>query len=246
MLELSPALVLFVFLTFTLAGVVKGVTGMGLPTVSMGLLSLVAAPQDAASLLLLPSFATNVWQLLDGPDLFRTARRFRLMMAGVGAGTVATAGVLSGGTAAMATAGLGAMLALYAAFALSGSALPKPGRAERWLSPTVGLVTGALTGATGVFVMPAVPYLQSLGLEKEELIQALGLSFTVSTVALAAGLAATGGLDVSVLGGSALALVPSSLGVAAGTRLRRRIAPQTFRCVFLVGLLALGLYLLGA
>lgn len=246
MADLTPAFTLFAFSTFVVAGLVKGVTGMGLPTVSMGLLALVMAPHEAASLLLLPSFVTNVWQLLDGPDPLGAARRFWPMMAGVAAGTIATAGVLSGGSAALATAGLGAVLALYAAFALSGRALPAPGGAERWLSPAVGLVTGGITGATGVFVMPAVPYLQALGLGKEELIQALGLSFTVSTVALAAGLAVTGGLDVSALGGSALALVPAGLGMAVGTGLRRRIAPQTFRQIFFVGLFALGLYLLGA
>ncbi|MCR2730907.1 sulfite exporter TauE/SafE family protein, partial [Salmonella enterica] len=61
--------------------------------------------------------------------------------------------------------------------------------AEPWLGPLCGLVTGALTGATGVFVIPAVPYLNALGLARDDLVQALGLSFTVSTLALAAGLA---------------------------------------------------------
>jgi uncharacterized membrane protein YfcA len=45
-------------LTFLLAGFVKGVIGLGLPTVSMGLLSLVMAPAKAASLLIVPSFVT--------------------------------------------------------------------------------------------------------------------------------------------------------------------------------------------
>ena len=61
-------------------------------------------------------------------------------------------------------------------------------RHEGWLGPTIGAATGLVTGATGEFVIPAVPYLQVIGLEKDELIQALGLSFTVSTVALALGL----------------------------------------------------------
>jgi uncharacterized membrane protein YfcA len=49
-------------LAFLLAGFVKGVIGLGLPTVSMGLLTLVMAPAKAASLLIVPSFVTNVWQ----------------------------------------------------------------------------------------------------------------------------------------------------------------------------------------
>ncbi len=37
-------------------------------------------------------------------------------------------------------------------------------RPERWAGPAVGAATGLATGATGVFVIPAVPYLGSLGL----------------------------------------------------------------------------------
>jgi uncharacterized protein len=40
----DPLPLIVAILTFLLAGVVKGVIGLGLPTVSMGLLSLVMAP----------------------------------------------------------------------------------------------------------------------------------------------------------------------------------------------------------
>ncbi len=91
---------------------------------------------------------------------------------------------------------------------------------EAWASPLVGVATGLVTGATGVFVIPAVPYLQSLRLEKEDLIQALGLSFTVSTAALAIGLLRTGALvsPTAQLTGSMLALLPALAGMCIGQR----------------------------
>ena len=106
-------------------------------------------------------------------------------MAGVVVGTLAGSGVLAGDASGLAAGGLGAALILYAGVSLSGVRFDTPQRHEWWLSPLIGASTGLVTGATGVFVIPAVPYLQSLGLEKDELVQALGLSFTVSTVALA-------------------------------------------------------------
>ena len=69
---------------------------------------------------------------------------------------------------------------------------------EPILGPIVGAITGLITAATGVFVIPAVPFLQGIGLEKEELVQALGLSFTVSTLALAVNVGVEGGLQVSM------------------------------------------------
>ena len=118
-----------------------------------------------------------------------------------------------------------------------------PPRAEPWLSPLVGLATGLVTGATGVFVIPAVPYLQALNLDRDGLIQALGLSFTVSTVALAAGLAREGALPLAAGAASLVTLAPALLGMAAGQWLRGRVSAPTFRRAFLIGLLLLGAHL---
>ena len=63
--------------TFLLAGLVKGVIGMGLPTVAMGLLALALPPAEAAAILVVPSLVTNVWQLLAGPRFAALARGWR-------------------------------------------------------------------------------------------------------------------------------------------------------------------------
>jgi uncharacterized protein len=69
---------------------------MGLPTVAMGVLGTFMLPAQAASLLILPSFITNVWQLLAGPGVVSLVRRFWLMMAGIMIGTVAAASFIAG------------------------------------------------------------------------------------------------------------------------------------------------------
>lgn len=234
---------LAIALTFFAAGVVKGVTGMGLPTVAMGILGAIMPPVAAASLLIVPSFLTNLWQLVSGPGLKVLAARLWPMMLGIVAGTLAGSSLLASGSARLTTTALGVALALYSAFGLLARPLSVPARAEGLLSPAVGLSTGLVTGGTGVFVIPAVPYLQALSLGKDDLVQALGLSFTVSTVALAVGLAGGGALQPGGLAASALAVVPAVLGMQAGQRLRRAIPPARFRRWFLIGLLLLGLEL---
>src|SRR5690349_16808484 len=209
-------------LTFLLAGFVKGVIGLGLPTVAVGLLGLVMAPAQAASLLVVPSLVTNVWQLLAGPRFMGLIRRLWPMMAGICAGTWAGGGLLTGDQTGRATMALGIALIIYAIVGLTAFRFPKPGAAEIWLSPVIGAVTGFVTAATGVFVIPAVPYLQALDLEKEDLVQALGLSFTTSTIALAAGLAHDGALQFHVAGASLLALVPALGGMFFGQWIRLR------------------------
>jgi len=202
-------------------------------------------PAEAAALLLIPSLVTNLWQLFTGPSFGGLVKRLWAMMVGILLGTIAGAGVLTGAHAGAASAGLGAALVLYAILGLLKLGFATPARHEALMSPLVGVATGLVTGATGVFVIPAVPYLQSLRLEKEDLIQALGLSFTVSTSALAIGLFRAGALvsPTAQLMGSILALLPALAGMFIGQALRQAMSVETFRTVFFVGLLALGVYL---
>lgn len=242
--NLGWALTALIIGTFLLAGAVKGVIGLGLPTVAMGLLGLAMSPAQAAALLIIPSTVTNVWQLANGGQLRGLLKRLwpMLLMIAFGTGLGSWWLGINGGPSM--TRALGAALLIYA---LSGLALPAfriAETTERWLGPACGLLTGIIASATGVFVIPAVPYLQALGLSRDQLVQALGLSFTVSTLALAAGLAGSGALGGSELGASWLALAPALLGMMLGQWLRQRISALLFKRVFFIGMAALGLHLL--
>lgn len=233
----------FIFAVFVLAGLIKGVLGLGLPTVAIALLSLAMIPAEAAAVLVVPSLVTNVWQLAIGPSLVPLLRRMATMMLGVCAGVALGAGLLTGSDSQRASMLLGVALVLYAISGLMAVRMSVPRRAEPWLSPAAGVTTGVVTAATGVFVIPSVPYLQALGLDKDDLVQALGISFTVSTLALAVVLAADGTLSPSVAGVSLFALAPALLGMWLGQRVRSKIRAETFRRWFFAGLLVLGLHL---
>ena len=235
--------VAYVAIVFTVAGWVKGVTGMGLPTVAMGALGLVMAPVQAAALLLVPSLVTNIWQFATGPARGAILRRLLPLLLGVCLGTWAGIGVLTSGSSRWPSVALGGVLAAYALLALFLPRLSVPATAERLLSPVVGAITGVLTGATGVFVVPAVPYLSALGFSKDELVQALGLSFTVSTVALGIAMGTAGSVQPAALAASVATVAPALLGMFVGQRTRNRIAPAKFRRWFFLAMLAVGLYM---
>jgi len=237
-----PTLIL-VCLVFVLAGFTKGIIGLGLPTIAMGLLAVVLPPADAAALLILPSLITNVWQMLDGPYLGRLLRRLWPLNAGVCLGTWLGATLLAGIGGRHGGLALGLALIAYGISGLAALRLVVPRAAEPVLGPIAGALTGGITAATGVFVIPAVPYLQAIGLHKNELVQELGLSFTVSTLALAAALAGVDAFTADLVLPSLLAVVVSLAGMRLGQAVRARLRPQAFRLCFFVGLLALGAYL---
>jgi len=180
----SLALIAAIFL---LAGFVKGVIGMGLPTVAVGVLGLLMSPSQAAAVLILPSLVTNIWQAVAGGHFKDVARRLWPMLVAVCIGTYAAA-----------------------------------------------LVVPNASGG---------PYVQSLGFDRDRLVQALGISFTVSTIALAAALSHTGEMTTSVAVPSIAALVAAFAGMVVGQKVRGLASPKTFRLCFFIGLLALGAHL---
>ena len=221
----------FIGFAFLLAGMVKGILGLGLPSVAMALLALVMPPAQAASVLIVPSLVTNVWQYLAGAHARAVLQRFGTMMVAICLGTFLGLALLTGASK-IASAALGIVLASYGVLGLAAVRFTVLRARERWLSPAMGFATGLITGATGVFVIPAVPYLASVELGKEELIQTLGLAFTVSTIALAAGLIYTGYFHASVGTVSMLALLPALAGMYAGQRIRNVCGPRCFASGF--------------
>ena len=228
---------------FMLAGFVKGVIGLGLPTVSIGLLGLLMTPARAAAILLLPSLVTNVWQATHGGGFRALLRRLGPMLIGICIGTFIGAVFLPSGNSGEATTWLGAALAAYAALGLFKVHFSVPPRAEGWLGPLIGVLTGAITVSTGVFAIPGVPYVQSLHFDRDKLVQALGLSFTTSTITLALALAYAGDLHVGLALPSVVALIAALVGMPLGRFVRGKVRPETFRLWFFVGLLLLGLHL---
>lgn len=238
-------LILTVTAVFALAGFVKGVIGMGLPTVSIALLVLAVGIREALALMLIPSIVTNIWQGVVGGNFKALMARMWPMFVAAAPAIWFGTGILAKADALLLSAFFGVTLILYAGLALARAKVPKPGRHEGWMTPLVGATTGFVTGLTGSFVVPAVLYLQALGLSRDALVQAMGISFTVSTALLGIALAGHSLLpqDLGLL--SVGALIPSAIGMVIGQWVRKQLSEERFRQVFFVALLMLGIWLAG-
>lgn len=225
---------------YFVAGTVKGTVGLGLPTVTLSLLVPMLGLAPAIALTLVPTLVTNLWQALVGGRARAILRRlwplFVLAVPGTWTGTF----VLARADADLLAGLLGVALSLYALYGLVAPPLPRPGRLEPVLSPIVGLTGGLMAGMVGAFLMPGIIYLQALRLERDELIQTLGLIFLTLTLALGAGLTRNDLLSGELLLVSSLAVAPALVGMELGRRIRRRLSEPRFRRIFFVALLALG------
>ena len=240
---LSVESVIVVGLTFLLAGFIKGVIGLGLPAVSLAVLTATLGLKPAMAILLAPSFVTNVWQGLVGGHLQAILKRTWPMLLGLCTATWLGIAVLARSNAELLAGLLGVVLAGYAVLGLMRLEPPSPGRLERWLSPVVGLASGMLNGMTGSFVVPGVIYLQALGFSRDALIQAMGVLFTTSTVALGLAMRGQGFLSLDLAALSAGGVIPAVAGMVVGQLVRQRLSATTFRTVFFAALLVFGGYI---
>jgi uncharacterized membrane protein YfcA len=230
--------------TFLLAGIVKGVIGLGLPAVSLAVLTIAFDLPSAMSLLLVPSFVTNLWQALAGGHGKAILLRLWPFL------VIATATVWIGAQGltrmdlSLLTALLGILLATYSISNLRGFQLAIPARHETWVGLLVGVANGVLTGMTGSSVVPGVMFLQALGLSRDMLVQAMGILFTTSTLALAVALQKADVLTVEHGILSSGAVLPAIGGMILGQRVRNTLSERRFRKVFFVALLVLGAYII--
>src|SRR5215472_9022181 len=228
---------------FLLAGFIKGVIGLGLPTVSVSLLAVAMPPGKALAIVIVPAIVTNIWQTFVGPYLRDIVRRLWPLMAGTAIGIWLNAGALTGPAARYAAIVLGLLLVIYAVTGLSKVSFSVARGNEKWVGGLVGLVTGVISASSGVQVIPSVPFMQAIGMEKDELVQALGVFFTVATLALGFTLTRAGLVNSATALPGAVAMACSFAGVFIGQAVRSRMPAETFRRWFLIAMILLGIYL---
>ena len=240
---LDPATLLLIALTFLLAGAVKGVVGMGLPTIGLAVLTATLGLQPAMALMIVPTLVTNFWQALAGEHTRAVWSRLWPFLVVAVITIWFGAQALQRVDADLLSALLGVLIAFYALTSLLGFHVTVARHREVWASPLVGAVNGVLTGMTGAFLVPSVLYFQAIGLQRDQMIQAMGMLFGLSSLALAVALGGQRILtwELGIL--SSGAVLPALLGVVLGQRLRKRLDEATFKRVFMIALLIIGGYI---
>lgn len=228
---------------FALAGFVKGVIGLGLPTVSMGLLAVTMTPVQALTIVIVPAVVTNIWQTFAGPYLRDIIRRLWPLLIGTAIAIWLCGGLMTGPYAKYCSIVLGVLLVIYAVVTLVKFQFRTAPQNEKWVGGIMGVLTGVVSAATGVQVIPSMPFMQSIGMEKNELVQALGLYFTVATLAQAFNLTSAGLLNAATAVPGVVAMITAFTGMFIGQAVRNRMEPEQFRRWFLIAMLLLGIYL---
>ena len=234
--------IVFVLSVFFFAGAVKGLVGLGLPTVTIAVTALFLPLSDMIAVIALPTIFTNIWQAAVGGQFLRIVRRQWTLMLPLMVFLYLTMWLAGQHGPKWAVLVLAAVLVAYGALGLFRIRLRIHPDLEKPLAPVIGVVSGFVAGLVGVPVVPLMPYMQGLDVKPVELVQSLGVIVSIASITLTASLLRYGLLDQRHVLISALAVIPAVAGQTVGTQIRRRLSIEQFRQVVFWALLLTGLY----
>ena len=237
--------VALVTVTFLIGGFIKGAIGLGVPVVALAFMAAPLGVKAAMGIMLGPCVLTNIWQALAGPALGTLVRRLWSYLLAAAIGIWFGVGVLAASSGDFLLGLLGFILAGYSLISLMRPQIPPPGEKEKLYSPIAGGLGGVMFGMTGTFIVPGILYLQALGLKRDVMVQALGLTFVTISAALAVSFTRHSLLPWDMAMIALYAVLPTAVGIVLGTRYRHRISEAQFRRIFFIALFVVGLYMLG-
>jgi len=237
----EPAGLVYVGFVYVLAGFIKGIIGIGLPTTALALLTVFVTPLEAMAINILPMMATNIyqfWRADDHRQLVRDYGRFALflcvflfmasfMAAGLGNNVIRLLIAVS--------------VLVFVANNLSRVRWRIQPRQDDIWQYSMGALSGILGGLTSIWGVPMTIYLVMKQLSPKQFVDATGFLILIGCLPLSVGYFATGILTLQ-------AVLPASAGVAAafagfyfGARVRRFVRPERFHKFVLLMFLFMGL-----
>jgi uncharacterized protein len=239
---MQPSEIAFGLAVFLLAGTVKGLVGLGLPTITIALTSLVLPLPEAMALIALPTIFTNVWQAAVGGKFWLILQRQWKLIVPLAVVLYLTMWLVGQKGPNWAFLVLGLVLIVYGVLGLLRIRVRIHADLERALAPVIGVVSGFVAGVVGVPIIPLMPYLQGLDIKPSELVQTLGVVLCATSLTLTASLLNFGLLDGPRAIVSAAAVVPAVAGMWLGQQVRLRLSIEQFRLAVFWALLLTGVY----
>jgi len=235
----------FIYLgIFFLGGLVKGTIGVGLPTVTLTLLSFFFDIKDSISFILIPVILTNLVQMLDGKELKSIFQQTKFFLVTSVVFVIPGFLVLRAINSNTILLILASLLVLNSCLVLFNKIITIKKHTSFQTQFWIGALTGITTGVTSIYTMPFIFLIQSLKFNKEKLIQLMGLSFFLYSLTQFALFYSFSMINEKVLLFSSVACVPIIFGVISGKYLRKVLSEQTFKLLFNYMLLISGIVII--
>jgi uncharacterized membrane protein YfcA len=235
---------LFVLFALLVSAFIKGSLGLGFSTIGLAILANVIDLKTAISIVILPSLISNLIVMFEVGNFALSARTFAWLFAMAVPGMALGLQLLRQADNTASVSVLAVVLVIYGVWGLFNRQFQIDAKRMPLLNPIVGFITGAVNGATGSQIFPIMPYLLSLKISKDVMVQTINMSFTLSSLIMLASLVAMGSLDTKSILTYSLGILPAMIGVWLGGKVRKRLSEERFKKAVMILIIGLGVLLL--
>jgi hypothetical protein len=230
----SNEVALIVSLAFFVAGVVKGVIGIGLPTTAITIMTFFVSPLMALGLNLIPMTVTNIWQFskADNPrELIKNYKYFAISLVVFILITSFYANQIGDNVVRLIFAVAVLLFVSLQIFGFNFKMNPK--RDSLWQS-SLGTLGGIFGGAASIWAVPVTMYLLMKNVKPKQFVDISGFLIMIGCLPVSIGYIATGVFQPNMFIYGALGSVIGIVGFQIGEKLRNKVNAKTFKNLLLI------------
>jgi len=244
MLFFDPLLIAMVTVALISGGIVKGVTGIGLPIVSIAILLNFLEPLQVLSIIIIPAMLTNLIQAIKAGNWVAPLKRFPLLIIMLVISLWFSARLVADIDQGLLFAMLGTVILLFVIASFIHPPTGISAKTEAWAGPLAGLLGGLIGGVSTIWGPPIMMLFIMLKLPKEEFVKTVGAIWFIASVPLIIAYISAGVVTFGTLPMSLYACIPGLIGQSIGSRIRATIDQNLFKKILLGVLFVIGLNLI--
>ncbi len=226
--QLSGNLIIFSAFVFFVAGLIKGCIGMGLPLVSLSLLTLYTSPRMAMTLIIIPTLVTNFLQFYRSENKLESIKNYLPLLFFLFFFTYFTSLFSFSLMEDTLSLTLGVIIFLFVIYQRFNT-LPEIGKKHEIIVQSLfGGVIGVVAGITNVWAPTIGTLLLLKKVQKNHFIALTGLFIFVGSLALLISYGLNNKYNSELVTLSVSFLIPSSVGFVLGEKVRVYISERIF------------------
>ncbi len=242
--QLSVNLIILSAFVFFVAGFVKGCIGMGLPLVSLSLLTLYTSPRMAMTLIIIPTLVTNFLQFYRSENKLKSIKHYSPLLFFLFLFTYFTSLFSFSLMEDTLSLTLGVIILLFVIHQRFNN-LPEIGKKHEILVQSLfGGLIGVVAGITNIWA-PTIGTLLLLNkVQKDHFIALTGLFIFVGSLALLISYGFNNKYNNELVALSVSFLIPASVGFILGEKVRVYISEKIFYQILMVFLFVISVKLI--
>lgn len=242
---LLQGLLPWLVLIFILSGIVKGLTGFGMPFIAIPSSTIILGVPvtQAMGWVLASAFVTNLVQLFQTRANWKILHRIWLPVSTLLVTMAFSVQLLTVIKSEWLLVILGVIIILAISFQLKQQWIIRENRKSSILIAS-GLVSGLFGGVTAFYGFPFLPTLVASGIRDESFIFSASFILLTGGLVLATGLGSQGLMTATDTMLSVVLFFPALVGMFIGQRARRKLSTKRFELIVLVVLFGTGTSLL--